>query len=631
MVADILALAAALALAVFLPADSGSSLQQIAVDFVRAHLKTLPIILALYLVMYTACQLYLRAWRFASIEMIGAVVSANTLGLIGFVGMQFALDHSILSWRTLFLLWLLSIVFVGGLRLSLRMAHRVLERLPRMRRRRKLPHTRVIILGAEADGARLVAVLRDEHLRNYEILGFLDDSPAKRGVIIRGVKVIGALGDLYKLLENNAVDEVHIAMPAAGGAAYREYVMACRRQQVPVKIIPVAHEVLGHKARLHLEDISVEDLLRRPPVSTDMSALGDVLSGKRVLVTGAGGSIGSELCRQIIACQPSKLILVGHGENSLHQIHQELRTRFPNLAERLHLVVGSVADEVRMVQVFGKYRPHVVFHAAAHKHVPIVEDNVAEAVQNNVMGTRWVAEACGRVGVERMVLVSTDKAVYPSSVMGATKWLCEEVVRWMAQRFPQTTYLTVRFGNVLGSRGSVVPIFQEQIKRGGPVTVTDSEMTRYFMTIPEAVQLVLQAGAIGRCGQLYLLDMGEPVRILDLARDTIRLCGYEPEVDIPITFTGLRPGEKLHERLTTHDEKIVPSPHRELLLVDRPQYFNADVITNLLRELAMLSDRGDTEGLIAILCTMVPHFAQYRAPGERPRAAEETDEIVTTQ
>ena len=411
-----------------------------------------------------------------------------------------------------------------------------------------------------------------------------------------------------------------IAMPDASGTAIRDYVLACRHQQVAVKVLPDLHAALhGIDARhleRYLEEISVEDLLRRPPVRTNLAEVSSTLTGKRVLITGAGGSIGSELCRQVMAFNPAQLVLVGHGENSLHLIHQELSVKFPALRERLHIAVGSISDDVRMNQIFQAFHPQVVFHTAAHKHVPIMEANVPEAVQNNVLGTRCITDCCGRYKVKRMVAISTDKAVYPSSVMGATKWLGEEIVAVTSALYPATTYITVRFGNVLGSRGSVVPIFKEQIRRGGPITITHPDITRYFMTIPEAVQLVLQAGAVGTSGKLYLLEMGEPVKIVDLARDMIRLSGYEPERDIAIHFTGLRPGEKLYESLTTDEEIVEPAPCAGLFMVHRPSYFTPTEMQSLVKRLQQLSSIGDTEPLLSLLDQVIPAFASQRIIAE---------------
>ena len=443
--------------------------------------------------------------------MLWSVIYASSAGLLSLVTVQYFVDGDILPRSVLVVFWMTSILSVGGIRVVLRLvslsqsyggrALRILQR--------DLRPKRVVILGGGADGARLLNALREERDVCCDVIGFLDDQPMKIGTYIRDARVLGPLKDLYNLLTENAVDEVLIALPNASGAQIREYAMACRKRKVPVKVVPNLHDVLAGRKHPSLEEISVEDLLRRPPVCINMDKISHHVTGRRVLVTGAGGSIGSELCRQILAMEPATLILLGHGENSIYRIHQELKTAYPALADSLRMVIASVADEVRINQVFHSHRPDVVFHAAAHKHVPIMETNVLEAVQNNVLGTSNVAEACGRFKVGHMLLISSDKAVYPSCVMGGTKWLCEEVVRAMVPLYRDTTYVTVRFGNVLGSRGSVVPIFHEQIKRGGPVTITHPEMTRYFMSIPEAVQLVLQAAAMGRSERAVHIGYGQ--------------------------------------------------------------------------------------------------------------------------
>jgi FlaA1/EpsC-like NDP-sugar epimerase len=609
MCGDVLAVLGSLGLSLTLHYD-GRPFLQVYRDYFRHHVHSLPITLALYVAIFAAFRLYRYAWRFASLETVWSVVSASTLGLVGLVALQYLVDKSVMSWAALVIFWMMSILLVGGVRIMLRLASlsrsyggravRILQRDLRPRR--------VVILGGGSSGARLLNALHEERSVPYEVVGILDDNPEKHGVYIRGARVLGPLNLLYKLLAEKAVDEVFSALPEASGAEIREYAMACRTRKVPVKIIPALGDVLNGKTLPHIEDISVEDLLRRLPVHIDVAEIGDFLTGKRVLVTGAGGSIGSELCRQMIGWKPAALILLGHGENSIHRIYQELRASHPNLSDRLRMVIGSVADENRINQVFHSHRPQVVFHAAAHKHVPIMEANVLEAVQNNVLGTHYVADACGRYKVSRLVVISSDKAVNPSCVMGATKRLCEKLVRAMVSVYRETTYVTVRFGNVLGSRGSVVPLFHEQIKRGGPVTVTHPEMTRYFMSIPEAVQLVLQAGAVGMSGELYLLDMGEPVKILDLARDMIRLCGQEPDIDIPVVFTGPRPGEKLYEELTSEDEQLEPAFCDGLSIVRCSNCYTAAEVMDIVRHSQQLISRGDSSEVYGYLDQLIPGF-----------------------
>lgn len=576
------------------------------VIFLTEHRYGLAAFLTILLGLAILMRLYRCAWRFAGLEIIGRIVLITTLSLICWVFVGYIFNEQNTPRSIVILIWVFTIITIGGIRLLLRMAslsHRLRRQFLQIFSIETAPAIRAVILGANADGVRLHRALSESKFKNYRILGFLDDSPQQQGVLLQGAHVLGPLDVLYKLLENDELDEVLVALPR--GTAIRKLVLACRRRAIPVKIVPALADTLYSAVPRSLEDISVEDLLRRPPVHIELDEIGDVVTGKRVLVTGAGGSIGSELCRQIASLGPSKLLLLGHGENSIHGIHHELAQQSPESAARLQQIIASVVDETRIEQAFVDYKPEIVFHAAAHKHVPIMEENIAEAVHNNVFGTRMIGEACARHGVERMVLISTDKAVFPSSVMGATKWLCEEVLCYLAAKFPKTTYVTVRFGNVLGSRGSVVPLFKYQIEHGGPVTVTHAEMTRFFMSIPEAVQLVLQAGAIGKTGELFLLDMGEPVKIVDLARDMITLYGLVPGDDIPIIFTGLRPGEKMHEQLVMDPTKLRPAAREGLSVIDRIPAFSEIELPDVLNQLEMIT-ANSPESLSSYLWNIVP-------------------------
>ena len=614
MFCDFAALSAALILALILRYDN-LSLQHIVALYILPRTTSLVLSLWAYIAIFSAFRLYQYAWRFASLDVARGVIFGCTLGLCSMLAVQGLIERAFFRTSVYVILWMSSILLVGGVRIVLRLLS--LSRVHGKRALKLLGQDvkpkRVVILGGGASGVRLLSVLKEELGSAYHVIGFLDDAPQKQGVYIRDVRVLGPMSKLHELLNDRAVDEVLIALPGASGKDIKEYVMACRKRRVPVRVIPAVQDVLNGKAQPHLEDISVEDLLRRPPVELNVAEVGKFFAGKRIMVTGAGGSIGSEVCRQVIAHNPAELILLGHGENSINKIYLELSDKRPAIVDRISVVIASVADENRMNQVFEAHRPDIVIHTAAHKHVPIMEANVLEAAQNNVIGTSIVSEISGRYGVERFVLISSDKAVYPSSVMGATKWLCERVVRAMACMYRNTTYITVRFGNVLGSRGSVVPLFYEQIRKGGPVTVTHPDMTRYFMSIPEAVQLVLQAGALGKSGELYALDMGEPVRILDLAEDMIRLCGLEPGKDIEIIFTGVRPGEKLHERLAADDEVIEPGACPGLAVVRRPVDLTPNEVMDLLRRIQHIVNRGDELAMRQLLEQVVPEFSKYSA------------------
>jgi FlaA1/EpsC-like NDP-sugar epimerase len=473
--------------------------------------------------------------------------------------------------------------------------------------------TRVLIVGA-GDAGSMVA---RELLRHPEAgllpVGFLDDDPNKRGQTLMGLKVWGPLDQLPAAVRALGAEEVLIAMPSAPGSVVRKVVELARRAGVRYRILPALHEVVSKEITAsQIRGVRLEDLLRREPVKLDVAAIASYLQDRVVMVTGAGGSIGSEIVRQVARFAPKQVLLVGKGENSLFLLEEELKDRFPSLFYKV--LVADVRDRERMDYLFRTYQPEVVFHAAAHKHVPMMEANPDEAVFNNVVGTRNVVQLCLDYGVERLVNISTDKAVNPTSVMGASKRVAEMVVAWGASRAGVQQHLvSVRFGNVLGSRGSVVPIFMEQIRNRKPVTVTHPEVKRYFMTIPEAAQLVLQAGGLGGKGTVYVLDMGEPIRIVDLARDLIRLAGLEPERDIPIIFTGLRPGEKLFEELLTAEDGVVDSPHPKIFVArinGIPEDFE-----DLLEDLLQAARSRDGARIREALRRLVPTYKPY-VPGK---------------
>jgi FlaA1/EpsC-like NDP-sugar epimerase len=463
----------------------------------------------------------------------------------------------------------------------------------------------VIIVGA-GDAAQLI--LR-EMLKNpaigYTPIGLVDDDPRKKNLRIHGVRVLGTTDELSHLLHDRRPDELLIAIPSASGDQRERVVEIARAAKVPVKTLPALHELIAGDFNLagQIRPVEVEDLLGREPVTVDIDSIADYLTDEVVLVTGAGGSIGGELCRQIARVDPRKLVLVDNGEPGLFEIERELVDERRFLATAA--VLADTGNATKMRQIFEKYRPAVVFHAAAYKHVPLLEANPIDAVRNNTLGTRTVADMAVEFGAKRFVLVSTDKAVNPKTIMGQSKAVCEWIVEaWGQREDTPTRFCGVRFGNVLASSGSVIPIFRKQIARGGPVTVTHPEMTRYFMTIPEAVQLVIQAGAIGGRGQVYVLDMGEPVKIVDLADTMIRLSGKEPGRDIAIEYIGARPGERLHEELWSEDETVSPSSHEAILLVTRAP-IEATWLAEELDDLARLVDAGETLELVGRLSSLV--------------------------
>lgn len=543
-------------------------------------------------------RLYEGLWRYTGIwdlsHIILAVVTSTAIfsvivragfGLVEYPRSIFILDSLVL------------ICLMGGSRLS--------RRIRREMTRRK-GQTRVLIFGAGDAGEMIVRDMQKNPSFDYDPVGFVDDDPRKIGQRIHGVRVLGSREDLPDIITAQRPHEVLVAMPRADASVIRGVVKALEPFKTPITTLPKLEDILdGRLAVSQIRSLSIEDLLPRAPVGLDTRNLRTLLEGRRVMVTGAGGSIGSELCRQIAALRPELLVMYERYENSLYAIETELADKA--LGIRLQPVLGDVTDRARLDGLLAAVRPHVVFHAAAHKHVPLVEANVCEAVKNNVIGTRTVAEAAGRHGVERFILISTDKAVNPSSVMGATKRVAELTIQTIGGQ-SGTCYAAVRFGNVLGSNGSVVPRFLDQIKAGGPVTVTHPQMRRYFMLISEAVQLVLQAASLGQGGTLYVLDMGEQVKLVDLARNLIRLSGFVPEQDIPITYTGPRPGEKLWEELVGEEEVVEPSGAERILRVRSLTTPDAATLAAQLAKLERLAIGGLPDPVIEQLCRMVPSF-----------------------
>jgi FlaA1/EpsC-like NDP-sugar epimerase len=449
-------------------------------------------------------------------------------------------------------------------------------------------------------------------------VAFVDDNPRKQGAVIHGIKVKGTTKDLLRVADRHGAKQALITISNAPGSAIRRITESCKDAGLTVKIVPGTYEIVGGRVNLsRIREVAIEDLLRREPVKLGSEVVSDLVSGQPVMVTGAGGSIGSELCRQVAAYGPSRLVLVERAENSLFEIHCELCSRFPEL--EVIPCVADITDVPRVTQVFREYRPIIVFHAAAHKHVPMMEWNAAEAVKNNVIGTQVIADLADGLAVERFVMISTDKAVNPTSVMGATKRAAELYVQALS-RNSATHFATVRFGNVLGSAGSVIPIFRRQIQEGGPVTVTHPDMTRYFMTIPEAVQLVMQAGALSQGGETFILDMGEPVRIVDLAHDLIRLSGLEPGTDIEIKFTGIRPGEKLFEELSTMSEGIERTSHPKIFTGT----YHSPHLPGLRAQfdtLGALCNISNPRSIRQALTQLVPEYADDRLDSEPPAPA----------
>lgn len=558
--------------------------------------------------------LYRRYWRYVGAGDLLNIGLATLTGTAVVTLLMYSFASLIWEFHSLprsipILDWLVSLSLVGGTRLAVRLAaNRSLTRwqINTHSKHHRRPVRRVLVMGAGDAGALIVREMQTNPDLGFIPVGLLDDNRAKVGMTIYGVPVRGTREDIPRLVQKERVDEVLIAMPTAPGRVIRDVVTICQRAGVPTRIMPGIYELIsGQVSVTQMREVRIEDLLRREPVRIQSDEVEQMLRGKRVLVTGAGGSIGAELCRQIALYHPEQLLLLGHGENSIYHIFLELRARSPHLF--VQPLIADVRDQDRLKEIFTRYRPEVVFHAAAHKHVPLMEVNVAEAVVNNVFGTWRLLQAAEAYGVTRFVLISTDKAVNPVSTMGATKRLAELLVQDAARRTGRA-YVVVRFGNVLGSRGSVIPLFQRQIAAGGPVTVTHPEMRRYFMTIPEAVHLVIQASVLGHGGEIFVLDMGEPIRIVDLAEDLIRLYGLEPGQDIEIVFTGPRPGEKLSEELFAPGEEPRPTRHEKILVAHGNNTWNSESLFNHLIDLAERAKRGDTAGILAKIQEIIPEF-----------------------
>jgi FlaA1/EpsC-like NDP-sugar epimerase len=561
--------------------------------------RTIWIVLLIQLAVFVLFGFYNRWWRYVSTrDMWGAARGVTVACLVSSVVVYFAnpVQQVRLPRSVAIMDWLLLLAFVAGARM---LARTLMERpSPRglVARGRE-----VIIVGAGDAAQLIVKELLKSSALGYTPIGLVDDDPRKKNLRIHNVRVLGTTDELPRLLHENRPDEVLIAIPSASGDVRQRIVDITREAGVPVKTLPGIYELISGDVDLagQIRPVQVEDVLGREPVEVDLRAVASYLADATVLVTGAGGSIGAELCRQIARIGCKRLILVDQGETALFEIERELvseRGFAPSVP-----VLADVGNRTKMRHVFERYTPGVVFHAAAYKHVPLMEANPLESVRNNTLATRVIAE----VGAERFVLVSTDKAVNPKTVMGQSKALCEWIVEAYGARTEiATRFVAVRFGNVLGSSGSVIPIFRRQIERGGPVTVTHPEMTRFFMTIPEAVSLIVQAGSIGRSGQVFVLDMGGPVSIVDLARNMIRLSGKEPERDVPIEFVGVRPGEKLHEELWGDGESVSATPHPKILAVTRPA-IDAAWLDEELAELERLVGEAETLELVAKLRVMM--------------------------
>jgi FlaA1/EpsC-like NDP-sugar epimerase len=543
-------------------------------------------------------KMYKRIWEYASVgEVISIIKAVFVTCTISYVIVSLVVQQRMPI--SIFVRILENMVIIIG-------ASRFAWRIFRDKYyKKKTDQQKALIIGAGDCGILIAKELKFNPNSPIYPIAFIDDDPAKCKHLVMGLPVLGGRNEIIRVVEQYQIDEIIIAMPSIPKIEISEIIDICKHTKAKMKIIPRINDLIEGKVTINaIRDVQVEDLLGRDPINIDLEGIANYVKDKVVLVTGAGGSIGSELCRQVAPFNPTKLILLGHGENSIYLIEKEMKRLFPRLT--IEPVIADVQDRDRMEDVFRIFQPKVVFHAAAHKHVPLMERNPSEAIKNNVFGTRNVAECAHQFNAERFVLISSDKAVNPTSIMGATKRIAELIIQSL-DRVSQTKFVAVRFGNVLGSRGSVIPHFKEQIALGGPVTVTHPEMVRYFMTIPEAVQLVIQAGAFAKGGEIFILDMGEPVKIVDLAIDLIRLSGFEPGIDMEIEFSGIRPGEKLYEELLLNEEAIENTTH-DRIFVGSPLKISQ---TELAMEIKRLEKAiGEEQGTVReAVKHLVPNFS----------------------
>src|SRR5450830_1787142 len=568
----------------------------------------LPVVVLLQLLSQRAWGIYKLIWRYIGLAELRAFIGAALTCLAVMLAFRFGLPlGGTPDLRVPISVTLIDVglAFTGtlGIRVFRRMLFEWGEREGEGRLKDAAAEIKALLVGAGRAGVMAAREIQGGAMPHLDVRGLVDDDVEKLGSVINGFRILGTTAEIPRLVEDLGIDEIILTVARASRSQIRRIVSLCERTKAKVRIIPGLYEILGGKVNVSaIRKVEIEDLLGREAVKLDEKGLHAFLSGKTVMVTGAGGSIGSELVRQVVPFSPLRLLLVERSEYALYQIEEEMRRVWPTL--NVVPLLADVGDGGRMRDLFGEYRPQVVIHAAAHKHVPLVESNPGEAVKNNVVGTLTTGELAGEFGAEAFVLISTDKAVNPTSVMGATKRVAELVVQMLDRRF-DTAFFAVRFGNVLGSTGSVVPKFREQIARGGPVTVTHPEMRRYFMTIPEAAQLVLQAGALGRGGEIFILDMGQPVKVVDLARDMIHLSGLTPGEDIEIVFTGMRPGEKLFEELGTSADQVDRTRHEKVFVGKIPEMAPEKVMAAVTRMAGIVRD-GDGKAVREELQRLIP-------------------------
>lgn len=577
MAADVLAIYLASFAGLFIRFDM--SVAKIPLGYSEATANYLPYYILATLLVFFLSRMYSTMWSVAGAREVLHIVGTCALAsLIQIAGMM------LLAHRVPRSYFLICFAFLCAEELIIRFSHRALLSLSCACRNRKTApeNKRVMIVGAGTSGAVILREMNTSRYIHGRVVCFADDDKNKVGKLLNGVPIAGSREDIPELVKEYQVDEIYIAIPSASAKDRKNIIEICRKTDCDIKTLPGIYQLINGEVNISkLRKVEIEDLLGREPIRVNLDEIMGYVTGKVVLVTGGGGSIGSELCRQIASHNPKRLIIFDIYENTTYNIQLELKEKYPELD--LVVLIGSVRNTHRIESVFEQYHPDIVYHAAAHKHVPLMEDSPNEAIKNNVFGTYKTARAADKYGAKRFVLISTDKAVNPTNIMGASKRICEMIIQVMNAR-SKTDFVAVRFGNVLGSNGSVIPLFKHQIEQGGPVTVTHPDIIRYFMTIPEAVSLVLQAGAYAKGGEIFVLDMGEPVKILDLAKNLIQLSGYTPDVDIPIVFTGLRPGEKLYEELLMSEEGMQDTPNK-LIHIGKPIDFDMEAFEGQLQHL----------------------------------------------
>lgn len=601
---DIILLICSLYLALLLRFDFGTAAEYSYYMYFY-KLSIIPVII-ITLIFNEVFHLYTSLWKYASIEELLSVVYSATISNVVFIIYSYVFTFKLLQiqyyrfpYTVHIIFWILSVVSLGGVRFLYRIVKEDRNYQGNEENLKKL-----LIIGAGDAGALLIKEIKKHKSLNYDIVGIIDDDITKRGKRISGIKVLGDRNKIRSVCMDNKVEEIILAIPSADLYTKKQIINICKDTHCKLKTLPGIYELIdGNINFSKLRDVNIEDLLGREEVKLNNDNINKYIKGKTILVTGGGGSIGSELCRQIAKFNPKKLLILDIYENNAYDLQMELNYSFPELNKEV--IIASIRDEKRLRDIFDTYRPEVVFHAAAHKHVPLMEENPAEAIKNNILGTYNVVKCSHEYGVKKFVQISTDKAVNPTNIMGATKRFCEIMIQAF-DNISSTEYVAVRFGNVLGSNGSVIPLFKKQIAHGGPVTVTDPEINRFFMTIPEAAQLVIQAGAMAHGGEIFVLDMGEPVKIADLAKDLITLSGYKPDVDIKIQYTGLRPGEKLYEELLMSEIALTSTEHKKIF-VEKPMSNSMEFVEKSIEEFRDIM-RKDRESIFALMEEKVPTY-----------------------